>query len=84
MGKVLEKKVALVTGGGRNVGRNTALALADKGSDVVITYQKNADAAAQTVADLRETGVRAVSIQVDQPFQGDFRLDSASNRAVDT
>jgi len=34
----MKTKIALVTGGSRGLGKNTALALARKGSDVIITY----------------------------------------------
>jgi NAD(P)-dependent dehydrogenase (short-subunit alcohol dehydrogenase family) len=61
----LKNKVALVTGGNRNVGRETALALAREGADVVITYRAQADSAAQTVKDLQALGVRAAALQVD-------------------
>jgi NAD(P)-dependent dehydrogenase (short-subunit alcohol dehydrogenase family) len=61
----LKHKVALVTGGNRNIGRETALALARDGADVVITYRAQADSAAQTVADLQALGVRAAALQVD-------------------
>jgi NAD(P)-dependent dehydrogenase (short-subunit alcohol dehydrogenase family) len=61
----LKHKVALITGGNRNIGRETALALAREGADVVITYRAQADSAAQTVKDLQALGVRAAALQVD-------------------
>ena len=39
---VLKNKVALVTGGSRNIGRQTAVELARAGADVVITYRTQA------------------------------------------
>jgi len=40
------KKIALVTGGSRGLGRNIALQLARKGNDVILTYrQKKGEAA---------------------------------------
>lgn len=65
MGKELSGKTALVTGGSRNIGRETALALADKGADVVITYVRQADAARSTVLALEAKEVRAASLQVN-------------------
>jgi NAD(P)-dependent dehydrogenase (short-subunit alcohol dehydrogenase family) len=61
----LEHKVALVTGGNRNIGRETALALARAGADVVITYRAQHESAAQTVADLQALGVNAAALQAD-------------------
>ena len=61
---MLNKKLALVTGGNRNIGRETALALARAGADVVITYHQQADSAAATVKDLQALGVKAAALQV--------------------
>jgi NAD(P)-dependent dehydrogenase (short-subunit alcohol dehydrogenase family) len=73
MSKELAGNIALVTGGSRNIGRETALLLADKGADVVITYVSNAKAAEQTLADLKAKGVRAASIRVN--LTGTSELD---------
>jgi NAD(P)-dependent dehydrogenase (short-subunit alcohol dehydrogenase family) len=42
--------IALITGGSRGLGRNTALKLAEKGSDVIITYHSNRKEADAVVA----------------------------------
>lgn len=63
--KTLTNKIALITGGNRNIGRETALSLAGKGADVVITYREQKESAAQTVKDLQALGVRAAAIEVD-------------------
>ncbi len=58
-------KIALVTGGSRGLGKNTVLALAKQGVDVVLTYQsKQADADA-TVAEGKALGVKAAALQLD-------------------
>lgn len=61
----LKGKIALVTGGSRNVGRDTALALGSRGADVVVTYVHNQAGARSTVQKLTAQGVRAEAIQVD-------------------
>lgn len=61
----LRGKVALVTGGARRVGRAIALALADRGSDVVVHYHSGATEAEETAAEIRARGVRAVLVQGD-------------------
>jgi len=58
-------KTALVTGGDRNVGKETALALADKSVDIIITYNVRIDLAEQTVNELKSKGVNARAFQID-------------------
>ena len=55
----MQGKIALVTGGGRGIGRAITLRLASLGADVVVNYLRNADAAEQTAAEARALGVRA-------------------------
>ncbi len=65
MGK-LDGRVAIVTGGSRGIGAASALALADEGADVAISYSSSADRAKDVVADLEAKGVRAAAFQADQ------------------
>lgn len=65
MSMELRDKLALVTGGNRNNGRAVALALAERGADVVITYRERHADADQTVRDLQALGVRATALPVD-------------------
>ncbi|MEM7275269.1 MAG: SDR family oxidoreductase [Actinomycetota bacterium] len=58
-------RVALVTGGGRGIGRGIAVGLAQDGFDVAITYRKNGEAAAETVAEIEALGRAAVALQGD-------------------
>ncbi|WP_372573643.1 SDR family NAD(P)-dependent oxidoreductase [Ruegeria jejuensis] len=61
----LEGKVALVTGGGRDIGRACALALAEKGASVAVSYNSSAHGANETIAQIEDAGGRAMAISVD-------------------
>ncbi|GAB5508804.1 MAG: SDR family oxidoreductase [Hyphomicrobiales bacterium] len=61
----MHTSIALITGGSRGLGRNTALHLADKGVGVILTYLTNADAAAQVVTEIEAKGGKAVALQLD-------------------
>lgn len=60
-----KSKIALVTGGSRGLGRNTALSLARKGVDVVITYHSNQAEAEATIAAIEKLGRKAAALQLD-------------------
>ena len=64
-GKPLAGKVVLITGGARRLGRASALALAEAGADVAITFLRSADEAQQAVTDLKSLRVRAKAIRCD-------------------
>jgi NAD(P)-dependent dehydrogenase (short-subunit alcohol dehydrogenase family) len=55
----LQGRVALVTGGGRGIGRAVSLALAEDGADVAVNYRKDETAAKETVAEIEKLGRRA-------------------------
>lgn len=61
----LSGKRALVTGGSRGIGAAIALALAEKGADVAITYERSADRAAEVVRSVEALGRRGLAIQAD-------------------
>ena len=58
-------KIALVTGGSRGLGRDMALALAQKGNDVILTYHQNKDMALEVVSEIERMGQRATALWLD-------------------
>ena len=71
----LKDRVALVTGGTRDVGRQIALTLAAEGATVAVSYRDSADEAGSVVAEIRAQGGKA------EPYQADL-ADHASVRAM--
>lgn len=61
----LTGKRALVTGGSRGIGAAIALALAEKGADVALTYERSADRAAKVVRGVEAKGRRGLAIQAN-------------------
>ena len=61
----MNSKLALITGGSRGLGRDGALHLADRGTDVVITYHSNRAAAESVVATVRGKGRKCAALQLD-------------------
>lgn len=58
-------KIALVTGGSRGLGKNMALALAQKGLDVILTYNSKAEEAGEVVAAIEKAGQKAAALQLN-------------------
>lgn len=65
MDKPLKGKTALVTGAAKRIGRAIALALAESGADVAITYLTSQLEAEQTVRDLAAYNVEALAVRCD-------------------
>jgi 3-oxoacyl-[acyl-carrier protein] reductase len=59
------RRVALVTGASRGIGRGVALALAGGGLDVVVNYARNAEAAEATGAELERAGAKVHLVRAD-------------------
>lgn len=60
-----KRKTALVTGAARRIGRATALALAKSGADVVVHFNRSANEAEETAAEIRSLGCSAWTAQAD-------------------
>ncbi|HCR17618.1 MAG TPA: 3-ketoacyl-ACP reductase [Candidatus Latescibacteria bacterium] len=61
----LSGKVALITGGGTGIGRETGLMLAENGADIIVNYSRSETEAEETVAAIQGLGRKAFSICAD-------------------
>jgi 3-oxoacyl-[acyl-carrier protein] reductase len=69
---VIERgRVAIVTGGGRGIGRAIAVRLAEEGANLGISYRSNDDAAEETAESVREAGVECELFKGDVSSPGD-------------
>ena len=68
---LLDRRVALVTGGSRGIGRAIALALADEGATVVINYLRSPQAAEETAVAIAGKGREALIVQADVAVAAD-------------
>jgi NAD(P)-dependent dehydrogenase (short-subunit alcohol dehydrogenase family) len=71
--KPLAGKRALVTGGAKRIGRALALALAEAGAGVAITYRGSEKDAQKTAADLQALGVKALAVACDVRNEGSVK-----------
>lgn len=61
----MNQRIAIVTGGSRGLGKNAVLKLAAQGTDIIFTYHSQRDAALQVVAEVAQTGAKAVALQLN-------------------
>jgi len=76
--EVFGGRTALVTGGGKGVGRAISLELAQRGADVAVNYRSDTSAAEETAELVRKTGRRTILVQAD------ISDPDAAVRVVDT
>lgn len=60
-----KNKIALITGGSRGLGKNMAIRLAEKGTDIIITYNEQIAAAEAVVKEIEDLGQKAIALQLD-------------------
>src|SRR5208282_4161722 len=78
--KPLHGQVALVTGGGKRIGRAIALTLGRAGADVIVNYNQSRDGAQAAVREIAALGVRAVALRADVSRPGQV---ASMFRAID-
>lgn len=76
----LDGRIALVTGGGRGIGRGCSLALAAAGAHVALTYRKDEDAARATAAEIVALGRKAFPVKCDVAVEAD--VEEATKKTI--
>jgi NAD(P)-dependent dehydrogenase (short-subunit alcohol dehydrogenase family) len=71
-GFLMTQRIALVTGGSRGLGKNAALKLAAKGTDIILTWHSNPQAALDVVAEIEQKGVKAAALPLNVGDVGSF------------
>lgn len=77
----LKNKVAIVTGGGRDIGRAISMELAKAGAAVAVNYSRSAKDAEETVNQIRKSGGRAVALEAD--ITKSSQVDSLISKTLD-
>jgi NAD(P)-dependent dehydrogenase (short-subunit alcohol dehydrogenase family) len=75
-------KIALITGGSRGLGKNTALKVAERGSDVILTYHSSRAEADEVVRQIERCGRRALALALDVEKSATF--DEFANSVRET
>jgi NAD(P)-dependent dehydrogenase (short-subunit alcohol dehydrogenase family) len=61
----MSNKIAIITGGSRGLGKNMALHLAEKGNDVILTFNSKQDEALEVVKEIESKGNKAAALQLN-------------------
>ncbi|HDZ13913.1 hypothetical protein LCGC14_1133790 [marine sediment metagenome] len=61
----MTNKIALVTGGSRGLGKNMALSIAQKGIDIILTYNNNEEKSEEVIKEIEGLGQQAIAIQLN-------------------
>lgn len=79
----LKNKTVLVTGAGKRVGREIALALAKRGANIVVHYNTSAGDARKLVSEIKALGVNSLAVKADQTNARQVRAAVAKAGKID-
>lgn len=74
--------ITLITGGSRGLGKNMALKLAERGHDIILTYNSKKDEAESVVTEIEKLGRQAAALQLDVSKSGTFSVFADSVKKV--
>jgi len=69
----LDKRVALITGGSKGIGKSIALKLAEDGYDIAFTYSSDDDAASKTIEEIKKYTPNVLMIKKDMSIEEDVK-----------
>ncbi|OAA83022.1 3-oxoacyl-[acyl-carrier-protein] reductase [Clostridium ljungdahlii] len=79
---IVSKKVAVVTGGAKGIGRAIALKLAEDGFNIVVNYRSSLNSVEEVIGEIKERGSEAIAVQGDVSIFEDAK--NIMKQAVDT
>jgi NAD(P)-dependent dehydrogenase (short-subunit alcohol dehydrogenase family) len=77
----MDKKIALITGGSRGLGKNAVLKLAERGVDVILTYHSREAEADAVVAQAKRFGRKSAAFSLDVGKSATFAAFAEQVRA---
>ncbi|HEY3431083.1 MAG TPA: SDR family oxidoreductase [Rhodocyclaceae bacterium] len=78
----MSNKIAIITGASRGLGKNTALHLASKGTDIILTYHSRKKEADAVVAEIEQSGRKAAALQLDTGNSASFPAFASGVKAL--
>lgn len=78
----MDTKIALITGGSRGLGKNAAIALARKGTDIILTFHSKQAEAEDVIKEIEQLGRKAAALQLDVGNSKSFTVFSEQVKAL--